>query len=108
MGRSSTALSGMLADVATAVLSTQKELDRLANEPPGELPLPPLAFIVRQTDVTLQGTLSVQRDALAARAPALSFALVNRVQASLRGSDGATLSTRVSVSIQAVEPPHGR
>jgi hypothetical protein len=107
MSGSDTLLSDMLADVVSAVVSTQKELDRLANEAPGDLPLPPLAFVVRQTEVTLQGTFSAQGGESAARDRALSFALVNRVQASLRGSDSATLSTRVSVSIQAVEPRHG-
>jgi hypothetical protein len=99
----------MLADVVRAVTSTQKELDRVANESPSDLPCPPLAFVVKQTEVTLLGSLSVQRgDASATRDSALSFALVNRVQASLRGSHDAALSTRVSVSIQAVDPPHGR
>jgi hypothetical protein len=107
MSGSDTLLSGMLADVVSAVVSTQKELDRLANEAPGDLPLAPLAFIVRQTDVTLQGTFSAQGGGSATQEPALSFALVNRVQASLRGGDRAALSTRVSVSIQAVEPRHG-
>ena len=99
-------LSKLLADVATAVVSTQQELDRLANEAPGDLPLPPLAFVVRQTEVTLQGTLSAPGGESAARDGALSFALVNRVQAGLGGSERATLSTRVSVSIQAVERRH--
>jgi hypothetical protein len=99
----------MLADVVRAVTSTQKELDRVANESPGDLPCPPLAFVVKQTEVTLLGNLSMQiGDLIAAPERSLNFALVNRVQASLRGSHGANLSTRVSVSIQAVEPPHGR
>jgi hypothetical protein len=107
MSGSDTLLSDMLADVVSAVVSTQKELDRLANEAPGDLPLPPLAFVVRQTDVTLQGTFFAQGGESAGQDRALSFALVNRVQASLRGSDRAALSTRVSLSIQAVEPRHG-
>jgi hypothetical protein len=109
MNPTSTLLASVLTDVVNAVTSTQKEMDRLANESPGDLPLAPLAFVVKQTEVTLLGSLSVQRgDASATRDSALSFALVNRVQASLQGSHGANLSTRVSVSIQAVEPPHGR
>jgi hypothetical protein len=107
MSGSDTLLSDVLADVVRAVVSTQKELDRVANEAPGDLPLPPLAFVVRQTEVTLQGTFAMQAGAPAAQDRALSFALVNRVQAGLRGSDRAALSTRVSVSIQAVEPRHG-
>jgi hypothetical protein len=101
-------LSEMLADVVKAVVSAQTELDRVANQSPGDLPLAPLAFIVRQTEVTLQGTVFSQRTGpIAAQEPALSFALTNRVQASLGGSDRAALSTRVSVSIQAIEPHHG-
>jgi|GEM_PF-4286314 len=107
MSRSETPLSDVLADVARAVVSTQKELDAQANRSSGELPLAPLAFVVKQTDVILLGNLSAQRsDSLAVQDPALTFALVNRVQASLRGSGGAALSSRVSVSIQAIEPPH--
>jgi hypothetical protein len=108
MSRSETPLSNVLADVASAVVSTQKELDAQANRYSGGLPLAPLAFVVKQTDVTLLGNLSVQRsDSSAAQDRALNFALVNRVQAGLRGSGGAALSSRVSVSIQAIEPPHG-
>lgn len=109
MNPTNTLLASVLTDVANAVTSTQKEMDRLANESPGDLPMAPLAFVVKQTEVTLLGSLSVRRgDALAARDSALSFALVNRVQSSLRGRHDATLSTHVSVSIHAVDPPHGR
>ena len=108
MSRSDTLLSNVLADVATAVISTQKELDTQANRSSGDLPLAPLAFVVKQTDVTLLGNLSVQRsDSSVAQDRALTFALVNRVQAGLRDSGGAALSSRVSVSIQAIEPSHG-
>jgi hypothetical protein len=108
MSRSETLLSSVLADVASAVVSTQKALDAQANGSPSGLPVAPLAFVVKQTQVTLLGNLSVQQsDLFAAQDCVLTFALVNRVQASLRGSYGAAVSGRVSVSIQAVEPPHG-
>lgn len=101
-------LSKVLADVATAVVATQQELDRLAVASPNDLPLAPLAFVVRQTDVTLQGTFAMRGGVPVARDGALAFALVDRVQASLRVGDAAALSTRISVSIQAIETPHGR
>ncbi|MFN0069692.1 MAG: hypothetical protein ACKVYV_18905 [Limisphaerales bacterium] len=98
----------MLADIAGAVIATQKEMDRLANESPGDLPLAPLAFVVRQTEVTLLGTLSVPRSSSpSAKGRELTFAQVDRVQAVLRGSHGAMLGSRISVAIQAVQPPHG-
>jgi hypothetical protein len=106
--RSNALLSSVLADVANAVVSTQRELDRLADESIENFPLAPLAFIVKQTQLTLLGNLSAQRgDLFAAEDRALTLALVNRVQASLRGSDGGALGSWVSVSIQAIEPQNG-
>jgi hypothetical protein len=106
-GTSHLALSGVLADAARAVVSTQRDMDRLASQSRDGLPLAPLAFIVKRTEVTLLGTLSMRRDAgQPARDPALSFALLDRVQAGLRGGEIASLSSRVSVAIEAVEPPH--
>jgi hypothetical protein len=108
MSRSNTLLSGILTDVANAVASTQKELDRFADESPGDLPLPALALVVKHTEVTLLGNLSMQAgESPGSQDRALSFALVNRVQAGLRGGNDGTVSARVSVSIQAVERPHG-
>jgi hypothetical protein len=105
---SSTLLSRILVDVASAVVSTQKELDKVANASPADLPLAPLALVVKHSEVILLGNLAVQKGSpLGAQDRPLTFALVNRVQAGLRGSNDASLSTRVSVSIEAIEPPHG-
>jgi hypothetical protein len=101
-------LSSLLASVAGAVFTTQKELDRLANQPSADLPFQPLAFVVKQTQVTLVGNMFTHGGNLSGNADlGLSFELINRVQASLRGNFNAALSSRVSVSIQAVEPTHG-
>jgi len=106
-GTSHLALSGVLADAARAIASTQRDMDRLAAQPRDGLPLAPLAFIVKRTEVTLLGTLSMRRDAgHPTRDSALSFALLDRVQATMRGGAIAVLSSRVSVAIEAVEPPH--
>lgn len=107
MSRNHLLLSDVLADVASAIASAQKDMDRLASQSSDGLPLAPLAFIVRRTDVTLLGSLSMPGGTGTARKSALSYVLLDRVQASLRGSQGASLSSRVSISIEAIEPPHG-
>lgn len=109
MSRSGAPLSNVLADVARAVTSTQKELDRLTNESSGDLPLLPLAFVVKETQLTLIGNLFVQPSYRSAVGDSgLSFSQVSRVEASLRGGPDTPPSTRLSISIQVIEPPHGR
>jgi hypothetical protein len=108
MSHSDTLLSSLLTHVGHAVFSTQKQLDKFAQEPTGDLPLAPLLFVVKQTQVTVLGNLSLRRsESDNGRDRALTFALVNRVQAGLRGQYEAATSSRISVSIQALEPPHG-
>jgi hypothetical protein len=107
MGQSTTLLSKMLADVASAVASAQDGLDRGADKAPGDSSLAPLAFVVKETQLNLLGQLSMQ--AGGASAPdqgVLTFSQVGRVQASLYGSKGLALTSRVSVSIRAIEPKH--
>lgn len=96
--RSEALLSSIVSDVALAVTSTQTELDRLFGDSSADLPV---AFILRQTEVALVGTLSLKR---VDQAPSLTFSQANRVQAGLRGDRGAALSSLVSVSILALEP----
>ena len=95
-------LSRVLVDVANAVASSQNELDRLAMQPSANLPLEPLAFVVKQTQVTLLGSLYMRRG------EALTFSKRERVQMALGGHTGVALSSRVSVLIEAIEPFHGR
>lgn len=94
-------LSQVLVDVANAVAGSQKELDKLAKQPPANLPLAPMAFVVKQTQVTLLGSLYMRRG------EALTFSKAERVQTALGGHTGAALSSRVSVLIEAIEPSHG-
>lgn len=101
MTSASSLLSQVLVDVATAVTASQKELDRLANQSTNNLPLAPLAFVVKQTQVTLQGSLHMRRG------EALTFSKMERVQTALGGQTSAALSNRVSVLIEALVPPHG-
>jgi hypothetical protein len=108
MSRNHLLLSDVLADVASAIASAQKDMDRLASQSIDGLPFAPLAFIVKRTDVTLLGSLSMPGGAARpARDSALSYALLDRVQTGLRGSQADFLSSRVSISIEAVKPPNG-
>lgn len=100
MTRLNTSLSQVLVDVANAVAGSQNELDKLANQSPATLPLAPLAFVVKRTQITLLGSLYMQRG------EALTFSKVERVQTALAGQTSAALSSRVSVFIEAREPPH--
>src|SRR5665647_2279300 len=105
MSRNNLPLSSVLTDVATAIASTQREMDKLANESTGSLPFAPLAFVIKRTELTLLGSLFMRSGVgFPATDSALSFALPDRVQAGLRGSQFASLSSRISVSIQAVDP----
>jgi hypothetical protein len=108
MGQSQTLLSRLLTDVASAVVSTQKELDRHADMPPTDSSVAPLAFIVKQTQLSLLGQLSVQGSDLLTHDREVNFSQVSRVQAGLYGSSGSgtALTSRLSVSIDATEPKH--
>ena len=107
MGRSTTLLSQMLADVANAVVSAQRDLDRAADNAPADTSLAPLAFVVKETQLNLLGQLSMQAGARSGRGQGmLSFSQVGRVQAGLYGSKGLALTSRVCVSVRALEPKH--
>lgn len=107
MSGSSAELSNVLAHVARAVFTTQQELDNFADQSLGDLPFVPLSFVVKQTQVILLGNLSLPRSAwILSQERALTFSLINRVERSLRGPSN-TLTSRISVLIEAVEPFHG-
>jgi hypothetical protein len=107
MGRSTTLLSKMLTDVVQGVVSAQGGLDRAADKAPTDASLAPLAFVVKETQLDLLGQLSMQAGGASAPDQSmLTFSQVDRVQASLYGSQGLALTSRVSVSIRALEPKH--
>jgi hypothetical protein len=107
MGRSTTLLSKMLADVAQAVVSAQSGLDRAADNAPTDTSLAPLAFVFKETRLDLLGQMSMPagRPSTADQGM-LTFSQVGRVQAGLYGNKGLALTSRVSVSIRALEPKH--
>jgi len=107
MSQSTTLLSKVLADVASAVVAAQQALDREADKAPAHSSLAPLAFVVRETQLSLLGQLSMPAGAAAAPGQAvLTFAKVGRVQAGLYGNAGLALTSRVSVSVRSIEPEH--
>ncbi len=109
MDRSATLLSTMLSDVARAVVSAQGGLDRAADRAPADIRLTPLAFIVKETQLDLLGQLSMPAGgASAADQDTLTFSQIGRVQAALYGSKGLALTSRISVSVRALEPKHAR
>lgn len=100
-------LSGVLIDVAKAVVAAQHELDRNAAAAAEDLPMAPLAFVVNRTEVVLRGDLGAQSvNATARRDTALVFALESRVRASLRRSSFAG-SSRISISVEAIARANG-
>ena len=103
-----TSLAVVVADVAQAVAAAQRQLDRSGSDSAEAGALPALAFVVKRTQVALRGTLAVRGDVAASRDEALTFAPVNRVEASLRSGHAAALNGCVSVSIESVDPPHAR
>jgi hypothetical protein len=105
MARSTTLLSEVLADVASAVTATQRGLDRDADKAPRHSSLAPLAFVLRETQLTLLGQLSVPLGSASAGS-GLIFSQVGRVQTALYGSGGIARTSRISVSIQALKPEH--
>jgi hypothetical protein len=107
MSQSTTLLSKVLADVASAVVAAQQALDREADKAPAVSSLAPLAFVVRETQLSLLGQLSMPAGGAAAPDQAvLTFAKVDRVQAGLYGNVGLALTSRVSVSVRSIEPEH--
>lgn len=103
MSASDAPLARLFSDVAKAVSAAQEELDVEANASPGDLPLPPLAFIVSQTKVTLAGNLALAPgDVVGESSGGLSFALSNRIQSTLQSAGDSAKSSRISLSIEAV------
>ena len=99
-------LATILAVVAAAVTTAQSELDGLACEPARTSGLKPVAFLLKQTEVNLTGTLSIERLPLPSmRDRELILSQIHRVKAALCGDDGRTFTSSVSITIVAVEVP---
>jgi hypothetical protein len=99
-------LSTILGGVAGAVMAAQSELNRFACEPARTAGLEPVAFLLKQTEVNLTGTLSLERLSLPSmRDRALILSQIHRVKAALRGDECRAFTSSVSISITAIEAP---
>jgi hypothetical protein len=99
-------LSTILAGVASAVTAAQGELDGLAREPARTFGLEAVAFLLKQTEASLTGTLSLERLSLPSmRDRALILSQIHRVKAALRGDEGRAFTSSVFISIAAIETP---